>query len=330
MRRPIRRTTILEFEQLEGRTLLSGGIANHHSHSLHPHKLSHPHPMLLAGDPIGSPTDSPAQRVDPNTPDSPFAGVGSLEVTKKHKSFLCTATALDATHVLTAAHCLDLNDDGDSNFRDKIWSVTFNINLDQDPGFDEVDIVVDASSWVLHPDYTGFNRPSVNDDLAIVTLATPLPPEVPTYALHLSPLVPEVSVLKMVGYGSSGDGDRGIYLHSDVTVKRTGENVADDFEEQDDFGSPDADEVFLFDFDGPVGDGRMGGPTLGNDRETTLGGGDSGGPSFVQVGSDPSLASSYEIAGVNTFTQGKKSRFYTEGGGMAVAAYSSWIVSALS
>ena len=52
------------------------------------------------------------------------------------------------------------------------------------------------------------------------------------------------------------------------------------------------------------------------------------GPSFVMVGSDPSLASSYQIAGVNTFSEGKHgARFRSEGGGMSVPAYASWIVS---
>ena len=35
-------------------------------------------PVILAGDPAGSPPDSPNLRIDPNVPDSTYAGVGSV------------------------------------------------------------------------------------------------------------------------------------------------------------------------------------------------------------------------------------------------------------
>jgi Trypsin len=328
-RKQRRPATFLQVEELEGRILLSHfvGIRRGAVHAL---AEGNAHALLQAGDKKGAPPDSPAERVDPNTPDSPFAGVGSILVATKRKNFICTGTSLDLTHVLTAAHCLDLNDDGASDNRDKIRSVEFNLNIIENPDGDRVDIVITGESWVLHPDYTGFDHPSLNDDLAIITLATTLPSGVPTYELHTSPLVKGVTQLIMVGYGQSGDGFRGFTVDSSYTMKRLGENVVDDFYQQDDQGRGSADEVFRFDFDGPVGNGPMGGPTLGNMRETTLGGGDSGGPSFILVGSDPGLATSYQIVGVNTFSQGRHtSRFNSEGGGMSVPAYADWIVSTL-
>jgi hypothetical protein len=36
--------------------------------------------MIVAGDPNGTPADSPENRVDANTADSPYAGVGSLKI----------------------------------------------------------------------------------------------------------------------------------------------------------------------------------------------------------------------------------------------------------
>ncbi len=63
---------------------------------------------IIAGDPNATPPDSPANRVDPNTPDSRFAGVGSLRVNTATDGFICTATAISPNHVLTAAHCLDV------------------------------------------------------------------------------------------------------------------------------------------------------------------------------------------------------------------------------
>jgi secreted trypsin-like serine protease len=320
----------LECEQLEGRLLLSHAPGAKHA-AVPVRRHNGPHAMLEAGDPHGAPPDSPDQRVDPNTPDSPFAGVGSIRVSMRHKTFICSGTSLDATHVLTAAHCLDMNNNGKSDVRDRIVGVQFNINLVDDPGWDRIDVAIPAQSWVLHPDYTGFDRPALNDDLAIITLASPLPAGVPTYQLYTPPVVEGQSQIVLVGYGRSGDALGRTKVPSSFTVKRVGENVVDALSGQDDIGKSDVNEVFRFDFDGPVGNGPLGGPTLGNTRETTLGGGDSGGPSFILVGSDPSLASSYQIVGVNTFTQGKHGgRFYSEGGGILVQAYCDWISTILT
>src|SRR6476619_6896830 len=67
------------------------------------------HAVIVAGDPTGTPADSPANRVDADTATSPFAGVGSIEIDSRRGTFICTGTPFDATHVLTAGHCVDLN-----------------------------------------------------------------------------------------------------------------------------------------------------------------------------------------------------------------------------
>jgi hypothetical protein len=276
------------------------------------------HAAIVAGDPNGSPADSPGDRVDANTTTSPFAGIGSLQVNARRGTYICTATPIDATHVLTAGHCVDINDDGKNNSKDGITSIYFNLNY----GGDLTD-KIRASAVTVQPDYTGFNRPSVNDDLAIVTLASPLPAGVPVYGLPKVDLAAGTT-LTMVGYGRSGDGVSGYTINASWTVKRFGENNADAFYTQDDAGRPAANEVFRFDFDGPSGVGSMGGATLGNDRETTIGGGDSGGPSLVQSGT------SYVLVGVNTFTQGFNApKFGSLGGGINVFPYVGWINSVL-
>lgn len=298
-------------EPLEPRLVLS---------SFQPIGLLAAHPVIVAGDPKGAPpTDSPANRIDPNTTASPFAGVGSLQITASSGTYICTGTPIDSTHVITAGHCVDINDDGVPD----VTAITFNLNYGG-----TLTSQIPASAWQTHPNFTGFASPSLNDDLTIVTLGAPLPAGVPTYSLASSDMVAGSTHLYMVGYGQSGDGVKGYYVNASFTVKRHGENIADAFYTQDDAGQPAANEVFRFDFDGRRSNTNVfGAGTLGNDKETTLGGGDSGGPSFVLcTGCNPSLASSYQLAGVNTFTQGFTApKFGSLGGGINLYPYTSWI-----
>lgn len=271
------------------------------------------HPTIVAGDPNGTPDDSPSKRVDPNTTTSPYAGVGSVQVNARRGTYIGTGTPIDATHILTAGHVLDINNDGKATSKDGIKSLYFNLNFGGN-----LTHKIAVTSITINPNYTGFNRPSVNDDLAILTLATPLPAGVPIYSLPVSDLLPGTPIT-LVGYGQSGDGINGYTVNASFSVKRTGVNNADAFYGQDDAGQPAANEVFRYDFDGPTGNGTFGLGTLGNDKETTIGGGDSGGPSFV----------GNVIVGVNTFTQGFTApRFGSLGGGINVFPYLSWITSA--
>jgi secreted trypsin-like serine protease len=268
------------------------------------------HAIIVAGDPT---SDSPALRVDPNTTTSPFAGVGSLQITASSGTYICTGTPIDATHVLTAGHCVDI----DNNGKPDVSAVTFNLNYGGD-----LTSQISAVAWETHPDFRGFARPSVNDDLAVITLGQALPSGVPFYSPVSSDMVAGQTHLYLVGYGRSGDGVNGYTTGASFTIKRDGENMVDAFYGQDDARKPSANEVFRFDFDGPNSSTNvMGGPTLGNATETTLGGGDSGGPSFVLAGGV------YYLAGVNTFTQGTTApKFGSLGGGINVFPYKSWIL----
>lgn len=312
-----RRRRSLAIEFLEGRLVLSAvamGLG----------ETAHLQPTIVAGDPSAVPADAPANRVDPNTTTSPFAGVGSLfmRLGKGPYGYICTGTPIDATHVVTAGHCLDTNNDGLSDFKpDRVsFQLNFGGNLTH---------TIQAAALDIHPAYTGFDSPSVNDDLAIVTLATDLPAGVPTYALPTAP-VDVGETLTMVGYGRSGDGVSGYYVDASFSVKRFGANNADVLL-GDDEGVGTESEVFLFDFDGPTAgqSGSFGGSSLGNTVETTLGGGDSGGPSLINVGG------TWQLAGVNTFTISggefnSAPLFGSGGGGILVHAYLDWIQSVLT
>src|SRR5262249_25053754 len=145
----------------------------------------------------------------------------------------------------------------------------------------------------------------------------------PTYPLPDGEITKGM-VVTFVGYGRSGDGIHGYNTPASYTVKRIGSNTADAFYGQDDPGPPEANEVFRFDFDGPDGNGPMGGPTLGNDVETTLGAGDSGCPAFVST--EGGLA----LYGMGTFVQGSNAPLFGSlGGGVTLFWHRGWIHSVL-
>lgn len=257
----------------------------------------------------GASPDTPAARIDPNTAESPWAGVGSLSIaggTGGTGTF--TAALIAPDYILTAAHVVTGVAPN---------AITFNLNaggsLTQQIGAVEV---------FIHPGFQGFNNPDLNDDLAIVRLAASASSGVPIYSL-LRDSLPAGATMTFVGYGGSGNGDTGPTIGASATVKRTGQNNADLF--VDDDGGSGAHEIYYFDFDGPTSASNlMGGLTLGNEQETSVSGGDSGSPTFVQ-----DSGGVWRLAGVNTFTfknTGQtSSTFGTGGGGMLVPAYAGWI-----
>jgi hypothetical protein len=209
---------------------------------------------------------------------------------------------LSADWVLTAVHNTDLNDDG---LPDALWSSTFLL-----PGYGSFSV----AQAFINPGFSGFGNPSVNDDLALLHLAVPLPVGLGFPTLGSGAGIGDI--ITLVGFGRSGYGSYGYTTNASLTDRRLGSNVIDSFQ-LDDEGSGRA-EVFRYDFDAPATTGLAGG-SLGSDIETTIGPGDSGGAALRQT------ANGWELVGINTFTEGYGGRFGDTGGGVLVDPYMDWI-----
>lgn len=251
----------------------------------------------------GSAPDSPEQRIDANTTSSPWTGVGSLSV----KDGTFSAVVIGPRHVLTAAHVVK------DAAPEKIM---FNLNYGGD-----LSHRIPTSAVFVHPDYTGFTRNDITrDDIAVVELSTDVPAGVAIYDLNTSQPKPRL-ILTLVGYGASGSGGQGVTVGGNPAIKRTGKNAVDGVV-VDDEGSGVL-EAYLYDFDSPD-EPSNGGPTLGNDVETTVASGDSGSPAFIES------HGRWLLAGINTFQLGANApKFGSLGGGMLISAYAKWIQSIL-
>lgn len=250
----------------------------------------------------GALPDTPVARVDANTATSPWRGVGSVVV----RGSAYSGVLISPRHVLTAAHVV-----GDAGPAEVVFVLH--------PG-SSAPLTLAAEAVTRFPD-AAFPY----DDLAVVQLQTPAPSGVPAYPIRAQPPAAAQSIT-LVGYGGSGNGDTGPSVGASSSVKRAGRNRIDAVVATlDESGRTSA--FFVFDFDGPAGNGSTGGPTLGNAIESGLAGGDSGSPVFAEI--DGVLW----LVGISTFVaapaagQAIDYRFGSLGGGMLLsdARFQDWL-----
>jgi secreted trypsin-like serine protease len=278
-------------------------------------------PLIVSG----ALPDTPGAHIDPNTANSPFSGVVSINIRYDGKGYICSGAMIAKRSVMTAGHCVDTDGNGHYVDLNKVGTdvrVVFNSN----GTFNDL---ISANKVTVHEGYQGFNncpngsRGCVNDDVAILTLTKDAPASAKIYKVAVNPLS-EGTRIMMAGYGTSGDGTRGYYIDPDFFVKRTGENVVDYIELDDEQGfRAGKQEVYYADFDGAGIDtfcDLLGvcSEILPNDRESNIGGGDSGGPSFVNMYGELMIVAN------NTFGTGDGA-FGEYFGGMLMSGYGDFL-----
>jgi hypothetical protein len=300
-------------------------------------------PLIVAGDPDGTPPDSPTLRIDPNVPTSPWSGVVSINIRYASSSFICSGALVSPIHIVTAAHCIDTNGQGTPIVLGPLGPGTGDVravfNILNSSG-NNTFTLGSAVAVAMHPNYQGFGvcPPAVttpgefciNDDIAVVTLGAPAPDWAKTYRVDRN-FVGMNTAVTHVGFGTTGNGVTGHQAGSaSFFIKRTGmghiDRPLDEGDDELDFAGPS--EVWSADFDSAARGidthctlFGVCSPILANNVETTLGGGDSGGPTFKTLASGEHVLVGNNTFGRRFFADQVSGTFGTGYGGMVLGAY---------
>lgn len=184
---------------------------------------------------------SPSSPIYANAGENLRNGVGSIFVEfnggPPGSGFICTASAISPTQILTAAHCV--LDPGDT-----VRRIRFVVSAGE-----ETPIIIDASGFVVNPLYPAlvpFLGAAAHGDLAVIELAVGLPAGINTYELYRDSEEFGVAA-RHYGHGTSGTGQKGVTEGSDFFYARTGLNRYEALASEL-FGFPLPDQLLL-DFD---------------------------------------------------------------------------------
>lgn len=250
-----------------------------------------------------------------------YSGVARLQL----GSTGCSGALLaDGIHLLTAAHCVAPN----GVFSFSSGTASFATTPDAGNPFTGSMTTLTIASALAHPGWTGdFNL--VGNDLAVLTLASVAPAQIPRYSLY-SGNADVGAVFTKVGWGTTGNG---LSAATGPIEWRVGQNLYDTNQSFIETTGPSSILVYDFD-DGTVAHdllSRFGYSDLGlGTQESMIGLGDSGGPSFIngQIAGVTSFRWSFGV-GFGDIDSAVNSTFGEMGGDTRVTAFSSWISSAV-